>query len=145
MRFLVRIIFWLGVVLVFLPSGREHLQSSALMSATEAISAAKATVSDARGFCDRQPDACAIGSQAAVSVGHRAQAGAKKLYEYLQEHLAQDEAGASRGADKPPRALARPQADTLTPADRAVPWRSLRTRKEGRLERDRSSPAGLTP
>ena len=38
-------------------------------------------------FCERQPDACEVGSQAAVAIGQRAQAGAKMLYEFLNEQL----------------------------------------------------------
>ena len=37
-------------------------------------------------FCGRQPDACVVGSQAAVALGQRAQAGAKMVYEFFSEH-----------------------------------------------------------
>jgi hypothetical protein len=138
MRFLFRIAFWLGVVLVFLPSGGEHTTSNALVSASEAVSAAQATVSDARGFCERQPDACAIGSHAAAAIGHRAQAGAKMLYDYLNERFGADEssARAHRAPDKATtRALPRASGDTLVPSDLTTAWRGPRSRQEARLDR----------
>ena len=73
------------------------------VGAANAISAASATVSDLRGFCSRQPDACTVGSQVATALGYKAQAGAKMLYEALTEALAPREtgsvaSGATRGA-----------------------------------------------
>jgi hypothetical protein len=67
MFFLLRMAFWLSVVLVLLPSGgsqRTATAPSAELGPIEAVSAASATVSDMRGFCTRQPVACAIGSLA---------------------------------------------------------------------------------
>ena len=89
MFFLLRMTFWLGLVLVLLPFGSAQQNSAANeVSASEAISAASATVGDLRGFCGRQPDACAVGSQVASTLGYRAQAGAKMLYEVLSEAMA---------------------------------------------------------
>ena len=51
------------------------------------------TVGDMRQFCERQPDVCVVGSQAAVTIGQRAQAGAKMLYEFLNEQLGPAETG----------------------------------------------------
>jgi hypothetical protein len=129
--------FWLTVVLVLLPSGGSQTQPNVHLSAGDAMSAAKATVTDARSFCDRQPEACAIGSQAAVAIGHRAQAGARMLYQYLNEHLGTDDSGAANagtGKAMAP-AAARAPRDTLAPADLAAAWRGPRPRKEARLDR----------
>src|ERR1700692_2066608 len=94
MFFLLRMAFWLGVVLVLLPSGSaQHATQSSDVGASDAVSAASATVRDMRGFCSRQPDACTVGSQVAVSLGYRAQAGAKMLYDFLTEKLARRDAG----------------------------------------------------
>ena len=95
MFFLLRMAFWLGVVLVLLPSGSaQHATQSSDVGASDAISAASATVHDLRGFCTRQPDACTVGSQVAMSLGYRAQAGAKMLYDFLTEAMAPKETGA---------------------------------------------------
>jgi Family of unknown function (DUF5330) len=117
MRFLIKIAFWLAVVAVLLPSGAS--QGTLNVSAFDAMSAAKATMSDMRSFCERQPDACTVGA----ALGHRAQAGAKMLYEYLNEHLAANESAPAHGGKAVPLPPARPSQHTLTPADVAVPWR----------------------
>jgi hypothetical protein len=36
-------------------------------------------------FCDRQPEACVVGAQAAVAIGQRAQAGAKMVYDFIND------------------------------------------------------------
>ena len=87
MRFLLRMAFWLTVILALLPSGGSQPMPKLTVSAIDAMLAAKATVTDMGSFCERQPDACTVGSQAAVAIGHRAQAGAKMLYEYFNEHV----------------------------------------------------------
>jgi Family of unknown function (DUF5330) len=138
MWFLVRMAFWLAVVLVLLPSGGSQPTPGVNVSAIDAMSAAKATVTDMRSFCERQPDACTVGSQAAVALGHRAQAGAKLLYEYLNERFGSNETGAVTTATNGkivPLPVARPSQHTLTPADLAPPWRGPLPRKETHADR----------
>src|SRR5262247_2128645 len=101
MRFLFRLAFWLGIVLVLLPSISTQPVPKSELGAFDAMSAAKAAISDIRQFCERQPDACTVGSQAAVAIGHRAQAGAKMLYEFLNDQLGPQETGTISGNDKP--------------------------------------------
>jgi hypothetical protein len=90
MFFLLRVAFWLTIVLALLPSGgaQQSAQASAQtkVGATEAVVAAGAAVSDMGSFCERQPDACVVGAQAAVAIGQRAQAGAKMVYEFFNDH-----------------------------------------------------------
>ncbi|MEA2978426.1 MAG: hypothetical protein QOF09_249 [Alphaproteobacteria bacterium] len=86
MFFLLRIAFWLTIVLALLPSGGAQQSAQAKVGATEAVVAAGAAVSDMSNFCDRQPDACVVGAQAAVAIGQRAQAGAKMVYEFFNDH-----------------------------------------------------------
>ena len=140
MFFLLRIAFWLGIVLILLPVGStQRTTSSSEVSASEAISAASATVGDLRSFCARQPDACSVGSQVATAIGYRAQAGAKILYDALSEAMAPRETGSlagSRGgaakaaADK--TTAARASQSTLTPADLAPAWRGPPPHKDGK-------------
>jgi hypothetical protein len=143
MFFLLRMTFWLGLVLVLLPFGStQRVQSGGDVSTSEAISAASATVGDLRGFCDRQPDACTIGSQVATTIGYRAQAGAKMLYEALSEAMAPRETGAlSNGADghgaggksvAGKASADRSSQGTLTPADLAPAWRGPAPRKDAK-------------
>jgi Family of unknown function (DUF5330) len=123
MWFLLRITFWLGVVLVVLPSGGSQPTSEkAQVSAVDAVVAAKAAVSDMRQFCERQADACVASSQVAVALGHRAQAGAKMLYEFLTEQLGPAETGAV--------SRAKSSQQTLTPDDMAPAWRGPQPRRD---------------
>src|SRR5262249_56670294 len=84
-----------------LTSGGTERTRTHQVGTVEAISAARAGVGDLRTFCERQPDACIIGSQAAVAIGHRAQAGAKMLYEFLNEQLGPQSTDAVGSTGKP--------------------------------------------
>jgi Family of unknown function (DUF5330) len=138
MFFLLRMAFWLGIVLVLLPSGSAQRDSSATqVGASDAISAASATVGDLRQFCSRQPDACTVGSQVATAIGYKAQAGAKMLYEFLTEALAPHTTGSlasskgQRGAAAK-AVLENASQNTLTPADLAPVWRGPTPRKDAK-------------
>jgi hypothetical protein len=122
MRFLLRLAFWFAVVLVLLPSVGSQPTPKSQVGTTEAMSAAKAAMNDMRGFCDRQPEACTIGSQAAVTIGQRAQAGAKMLYEFLNEQLGPQDTGAIGRTSAPP------SQHTLTQDDMAPAWRGSQPR-----------------
>lgn len=133
MRFLLRMAFWLGLVLVLLPSGGAQPLPQGQVSTSEAFSAARAAVSDMRQFCERQADACVVGSQAATTIGYRLQAGAKVLYEFLNAQLGPNEtATGTVTANATPLPSARPSQHTLNPADLAPAWRGPQPHKEAR-------------
>jgi Family of unknown function (DUF5330) len=81
MFFLLRMAFWLGLVLVLLPRDKTP-ESDKLpqISVSDAVQAATAAMSDMGQFCKRQPQACEVGGQAATVIGNRAQDGARKIY-----------------------------------------------------------------
>ena len=87
MWFLLRMTFWLGLVLVLLPSVGSQPVSKSQVSVSEAFSATKGAVTDVQNFCERQKETCAVGSQAAIALGQRVQAGAQMLYELLSEQF----------------------------------------------------------
>jgi hypothetical protein len=94
MLFLLRVAFWLTVVLALLPYGSSRpIASGPQVGAVDAVVAASAAVSDVSGFCSRQPGACAVGANAAVAIGQRAQAGAKMVYEFINDRVAGGETG----------------------------------------------------
>ena len=142
MFFLFRIIFWLGVVCVLLPSGTKTNAPEANIDATQAISVAGAAVSDARGFCERQPDACAAGGKVAAAIGHKAEAGARTIYDFVTSKLAERSAPADKAAtgDRPAAKVVTvtdrsPTQGTLTPTDLAPAWHGpvpLPPRREAR-------------
>ena len=125
MFFLLRMAFWLGLVLVLLP--REKTPESdklPQLGASEAVSAASAAVSDMSQFCKRQPAACEVGGQAATVLGQRAQEGARKLYQIITDKRSPDHTGTIGGTDtaNAPSMAAAPR-DTLTPDDLVMDWR----------------------
>src|SRR5262245_61051856 len=117
MRFLLRMAFWLGVILILLPSAGSQPASKSQVSASEALSAARIAVSDMQHFCERQPMACEVGSQTAHTLGQRAQAGAKMLYEFLTERFGGEEVATVRATGSVPLPSTRPSQHTLRPAD----------------------------
>src|SRR5215203_2172676 len=89
MFFLLRMAFWLGLVLVLLPREKTpEADKLPQIGASEAVSAASAAVSDMSQFCKRQPTACEVGGQAASALGQRAQEGARKLYHIITDKKA---------------------------------------------------------
>jgi len=91
MFFLLRVAFWLTIVLALLPSGSSQPGVQTKVAATDAMVAAGAAVSDMSGFCDRQPEACVVGAQTAIAIGQRAQAGARMVYEFINQRVVQGE------------------------------------------------------
>ncbi|TCT04160.1 hypothetical protein EDC22_11636 [Tepidamorphus gemmatus] len=115
--FLIRTAFWLTLVILLIPvSGHDGSSGEAAgpeISPVDAFEAARHTVSDLAGFCDRNPDTCRTGSAVVRVLGQKAQAGALMVYEYLAE-ASEDGSG---------RQDVRHAVDTLSLEDRHVPWR----------------------
>jgi hypothetical protein len=124
MFFLLRMAFWVGLVLVLLPRDKTpESDKQPQLGASEAVSAATAAVSDMSQFCKRQPAACEVGGQAATVIGQRAQAGARKLYQIITDKRAPDHTGSiGRIASADASSLA--PGDTLTPDDMQVEWQA---------------------
>jgi hypothetical protein len=101
MFFLLRVAFWLTIVLALLPSGGAQQSAQAKVGPTDAVVAAGAAVSDMSSFCDRQPEACVVGANAAVAIGQRAQAGAKMVYEFFNDHAPRGNETGSVSKPKP--------------------------------------------
>lgn len=121
MFFLLRMAFWLGLVLVLLPTEKTpESEKLPQISTTEAVTAAGAAVSDMSQFCVRQPAACEIGGQAATVIGHRAQAGARKVYQMITDKKG-DHTGSTGRLDEFDASTAPP--DTLTVDDLKTDWR----------------------
>jgi Family of unknown function (DUF5330) len=151
MFFLLRLAFWLGLVLVLLPRNKTpESEKLPQVSVSEAVQAATAAVSDMSQFCKRQPAACEVGGQAATVIGVRAQEGARKIYQTLTDKKttegdkkadgdkksegdrkpsdaakkAPDHTGSIDGDENTDRVLAEGAPhDTLTQDDLALEWR----------------------
>ena len=129
MFFLLRVAFWLTIVLALLPTGGTQPAARG-PQVGEAISAAGDAVSDMRHFCTRQPAACEVGSQVAVMIGQRAQAGAKMLYDLFNEHSGPTETGSIPGAQTEPAVVTTPSiaSNTISQSDRVPSGRSSERR-----------------
>lgn len=140
MFFLLRMAFWLTVVCVLLPSGTKSTSPDANVDAKQAVSLASAAVSDVRGFCDRQPDACVVGGKVAIALGHKAEAGARTIYDFVTTKLSEKSTPAEKTAAKVVSVPA-PGQGTLTASDVQPAWHApvpLPPRSEARAGR----PAG---
>ena len=153
MFFLLRLVFWLGLVLVLLPRDKTpESEKLPQISVSEAVQAATAAVSDMGQFCKRQPAACEVGGQAATVISARAQDGARKIYQTITDKAAEGDKKAD-GEKKPVEGDKKPDAakkapdhtgsiigkeetdpvlaervphDTLTQNDLALEWRGAR-------------------
>ncbi len=126
MFFLLRVAFWLSVVVILLPSaptGRNE-PGRPQVGAAEALGAAQAAVEDARGFCNRRPEACETGSQAFHAFGQKALHSTKLLYEFLADRFADAPAAATRKDREETGSIARPGRHTLTAEDALPGWRA---------------------
>jgi Family of unknown function (DUF5330) len=127
MLFLLRLTFWLGLVLVLLP--REKTPASEKLpqiNASEAVQAATAAVSDMSQFCKRQPAACEVGGQAATVIGARAQEGARKIYQMITDKRAPDHTSSIDGVEETdPELAGQAPRDTLSDQDLAVEWHGV--------------------
>lgn len=92
MWFLLRMTFWLGLVLVLLPRDKTpDSEKLPQIGASEAVQAATAALSDMSQFCKRQPAACEVGGQAATVLGQRAADGARKVYGIVTDKVEKTE------------------------------------------------------
>lgn len=136
MFFLLRMAFWLGLVLVLLPTDKTPNSDKApQIGASDAISAATAAVSDMSQFCNRQPAACTVGGQAANVIGARAQSGAKKVYQFITDKNEKNDTKAPDAVEKTNNKKTPdhtgsigtpfdvyPAGQTLTQDDLAIDW-----------------------
>jgi uncharacterized protein DUF5330 len=123
MFFLLRMAFWLGLVLVLLPRDKApDAAKGPQIGASEAVSAATAAVSDMSQFCARQPAACEVGGHAAAVIGQRAQDGAKKLYRIITDKRPPDHTGSIDAMASAETSEENVQHDTLTPEDLQTEW-----------------------
>ena len=120
MFFLLRVVFWLSIVVLLLPAPADQRAdpNKPQVSTLETLSAAKTAFEDARGFCARKPEACETGSHAMQAFGQKAQHGAKMLYDFISARVGDEPKPASLN----PAPAEQPGRHTLTPADAAPAW-----------------------
>jgi len=147
MFFLLRLAFWLTLVLALLPSGSgAQSGAQAKVAASDAMVAAGAVISDMSNFCERQPDACVAGANAAIAIGQRAQAGARMVYDFVGEHATRGDADRS---DKTGSVSVRKlvalgavptSQNTLKPSDLEPAWQGPPAKTQGGVPLPRKNP-----
>jgi hypothetical protein len=118
MFFLMRVAFWLSVVVWLIPADPKSGADAPRVTLVQAFVAARATLADLSGFCTRNPDVCVTGNAAAQIFSDKAETGVRMLYRYFNDEgaKADDPAAAPAPADN---AL----QGTLTPDDMKPVWR----------------------
>lgn len=134
MMFLLKMAFWLALILAFLPTfagtNTSAGSNGVKIDPAEAVSAAADTVGDMKQFCSRQPGACSVGAQAATVFGQKAQAGIKIIYDYLSEQRKASSTTGQGVTSATARSATVRGTDTLTPDDLAPAWRAPASRKD---------------
>ena len=149
MMFLLKAAFWLGLVLVLLPTGsKKQTEAVAQINAANAATAATGAFADLSQFCTRRPETCAVSAQVASVLVQRAKDGAIMVYEFIAARREAapetiktvpahrdataagrtvDDTTGSIGAKAPAITIPRPRPlrmqDTLTTTDRLPRWR----------------------
>ena len=143
MFFLLRVAFWVTLVLALLPTGASQPAKGPRLAAGDAVVAATAAVSDVSQFCDRQAEACEVGSKAAAVIGQRAQAGAKMVLDFIADQVSRNViASEPETKATPVHTVARTVPDspgsqsTLRPDDLDPDWQGPPARREAKPRRE---------
>jgi hypothetical protein len=135
MMFLIRLAFWLGLLVLLLPTD-ERQQA-------RFYSTALATVERATTFCERNTQACAIGAQLWAMFLKKAEFGARMAVDLVSSGGRSDEGAASQplarteptGSPTRVRPKAEPKLQgergTLTPSDLSPAWRGAQIQRTG--------------
>lgn len=131
--FLLRMMFWLVVVILLLPTGEEASTTQPspagkTVTVTDAVDAASVAMTDMADFCDRNRSVCDTGVAAWSVFWQKAEYGARLVYRLARDAMSGNESddGDSvevRDAVHTGTTIMRPSRDTLTDSDLQVPWR----------------------
>lgn len=95
MFFLLRVAFWLSLVILLIPADPQiaaERSSGHEVGTFEAIDAAHSTWEDVKGFCGRNPTACDVGRVAADTFAAKARTGVRWVQRQLDGPEATDRA-----------------------------------------------------
>ncbi len=88
MFFLLRVAFWLSLVILLIPADPQiaaERKQGRDVSTFEAIDAAQSTFQDVKGFCGRNPTACDVGRVAIDTFAAKAKTGARWVYQQFED------------------------------------------------------------
>lgn len=87
---LIKVCFWIAVVVVFLPEDSSSGQNGQKFSTAGAIELANAGIKDVSEFCVRNPSACLQGKDAMASLSQKTINTARSIYDYINETSTND-------------------------------------------------------
>ena len=85
LMFILRVAFWLSVVIMLLPADPEAGAQAPRVGAMEALTAARTAVSDLSGFCERNPAVCETGGSAFKLFTEKVRYNTRRLYDYFDD------------------------------------------------------------
>jgi hypothetical protein len=86
--FLLKTVFWLSLLILLVPAGKEASTAERReISTGEVVSAAQAVWNDLSEFCERNQEACETGDRLVTRFGDKARNGARILYGFLDENF----------------------------------------------------------
>lgn len=112
--FLIRTLFWLGIVVMLLPSDAKN-QAKIYATATSLAQSAAT-------FCDRHDVICKHGAEQWAGFKTKLEFAGRMAFDIAAEHLTGHPREAVAAAPQPGHPV-EPTRDTLAPADRAPAWR----------------------
>jgi hypothetical protein len=133
MFFLLRMTFWLGLVLILLPIERApQAEKLPQVNVSDAVHAGTAPVSELSEPCKRQLQGCEVGGQAATVIEARTPEAARKIYHSITNKKSDpakkspDDTGSIGERNGRDRTFSEAGSrDTLTREDLAVEWRRV--------------------
>ncbi len=102
MGFLIRVTFWLGLVLVLIPYDEGSASDGDTVGPLQVLHAAGEFTKDISGLCERKPDTCRTGKAILRTVGIRVREGARIAYEALDKKLAEPDDEVTTGSVSKP-------------------------------------------
>lgn len=88
MFFLLRVAFWLSLVVLLIPTDPEIAAEQSRgrdVSTFEALDAAQSTYQDVKGFCGRNPSTCDVGRVALDAFTAKARTGVRWVHRQLED------------------------------------------------------------
>ncbi len=150
---LLRTAFWLSIVILLLPTGRDNKTQNEAdkVSINQAVSAANETASDMAGFCERNPAVCTTGKNAVKLFADKAKYGANMIFEWASggENSGADARDGKLGKQADARSAIKGKVDKSEKGDLVRPSHNRRDARPGAsqntLSRDDLAPAWNGP
>ncbi len=102
MGFLIKVAFWLGLVLLFIPYGNGQGEQASNIGPLQVLHTTAEVARDFSGICERKPDTCQSGRAILKAVGMRVREGARIAYDALDKKLADDDHDLQTGSVEKP-------------------------------------------